>query len=314
MPLPRKQQISLVDTPYYHCVSRCVRRAFLCGKDKLTGKCFEHRRQWVEDRLLFLSTVFAIDVCAFAVMSNHTHVVLHVDSESAQSWSDKQVAIRWQKLHKGSLLVQAFANDESSSLSESEQVTLDSTIAVYRKRLFDISWFMRELNEPIARQANQEDKCTGHFWEGRFKSQALLDEHALAACMVYVDLNPIRANMAKTLETSKHTSIKRRIHDLKKGYQPKTLMPFIGYPRLHQPKGLAFDALDYIELVDISGRCVEPRKRGAIDLHMSPIIQRLGLDESAWLSLSQCFETTFSVSAGQADTLRQYKRRHRRKT
>ncbi|MGF1687419.1 transposase, partial [Photobacterium japonica] len=77
MPKARKTQVSLTDTPYYHCVSRCVRRTFLCGKDPLTGKCYEHRRTWVEQRLLFLARVFSIDICAYAVMSNYTHIVLH---------------------------------------------------------------------------------------------------------------------------------------------------------------------------------------------------------------------------------------------
>lgn len=309
MPLARKRQISLADTPYYHCVSRCVRRAFLCGKDKLTGKSFEHRRQWVEDRLLFLSTVFAIDVCAYAVMSNHTHVVLHVDSVKAQGWSDKEVLTRWHKLHKGTLLSQQFMQQKARHLSDAEHKTLQLTIEVYRLRLTDISWFMRELNEPIARQANIEDNCTGHFWEGRFKSQALLDEHALAACMVYVDLNPIRARMAKTPETSAHTSIKRRINDLKQGHQPKTLMPFVGNPRQPQPSGLMFNLMDYIQLVDLSGRTFMPTKRGVIDYHASPILQRLGLDEQSWHSISHAFEENFSVAAGQANTLKHYKRR-----
>mgnify|MGYP000051837369 CR=1 FL=1 len=78
MPRPRKQQISLETTPYYHCTSRCVRRGYLCGLNALTGKDYEYRRQWVEDRILFLGEVFCIDVCAYAVMSNHHHVVLHI--------------------------------------------------------------------------------------------------------------------------------------------------------------------------------------------------------------------------------------------
>lgn len=314
MPRPRKQQISLSDTPYYHCVSRCVRRAFLCGEDKLTGKSFEHRKQWVEDRLLFLSTVFAIDVCAYAVMSNHTHVVLHVNADRAQSWSDRDILIRWHKLHQGTLLSQQFVNQHAPSLQEAESSTLQSTIAIYRQRLFDISWFMRELNEPIARQANFEDNCTGHFWEGRFKSQALLDEHALAACMVYVDLNPIRAGMDTAPETSNHTSIKRRVVCLKKGYQPKTLMPFVGNPKQKVPEGLTFDLIDYISLVDISGRYIDPNKSASIELDTSPILQRLGIDDTTWVSMSQCFESTFSVAAGQIDTLIRYKRQYRRKS
>jgi hypothetical protein len=83
MPQSRKSQISLLDTPYYHCVSRCVRRSFLCGVDSYSGQSYEHRRGWVEDRLLFLASVLAIDVCAYAVMSNHVHVVVHVDKPKA---------------------------------------------------------------------------------------------------------------------------------------------------------------------------------------------------------------------------------------
>ena len=191
MPKPRKAQISLQDTPYYHCVSRCVRHTFLCGVDKHTGHSYEHRRQWVEDRLLFLGSVFSIDICAFAVMSNHTHVVLHIDKEQALNWSELEVLERWHKLYSGTLLTQRFMHQPlRDDMSKAELKMVSQIVDIYRQRLFDISWFMRCLNEYIARQANKEDNCTGRFWEGRFKCQALLDEAALMACMAYVDLNP----------------------------------------------------------------------------------------------------------------------------
>ena len=125
------------------------------------------------------------------------------------------------------------------------------------------------LNESIARQANAEDNCTGRFWEGRFKSQALLDEAALAACLAYVDLNPIRAGMAITPETSDHTSIQQRIATAQAVHTPnhpqqqtKGLLPFAGYPRQDMPKGLPFRLTDYLELVDWTGRILREDKRG----------------------------------------------------
>ena len=263
MPQSRKTQVSLIDTPYYHCVSRCVRRSFLCGTDKYTGQSYEHRRGWVEERLLFLSSVFSIDICVYAVMSNHTHVVVCVDKDMADGWSMEEVVRRWHQLYQGTLLSQKYQRGDK--LSKGECISLDETVTIYRQRLYNISWLMRNLNEYIAREANKEDKCTGRFWEGRFKSQALLDESAVLTCMAYVDLNPIRAKMATTPETSKHTSIQNRIQALIKGEQPKNLMHFVGNHRQNMPKGIAYSLIDYCELVDCTGRCIREDKAGYIE-------------------------------------------------
>ena len=168
MTRPRKDLISLADTPYYHITSRCVRRAFLCGVDHYSGQDYEHRRQWVVDRIRLLSSLFAIDVCAYAVMSNHYHLVLNLCPEQLNNLSDEQVIERWCALFKGPLLIQRLRNGES--LSAPERSTVDDIVNVWRNKLSSISWFMRCLNQPIARQANLEDKCTGKFWESRFNS------------------------------------------------------------------------------------------------------------------------------------------------
>jgi len=297
MPKPRKQLISLDTTPYYHCTARCVRRAFLCGTDSVTGNCFEHRREWIEERIQTLSQVFSIDVCAYAVMSNHYHVVLHIDAATAEQWSDKEVCERWHNLYKGTLLTQKYLRGDNLSLIENDAVS--EKLTLWRTQLTDISWFMRALNEPIARQANAEDNCTGKFWEARFTSQALLDEKALAACMVYVDLNPIRAVMAKTPETSEHTSIKLRISSLQKnGKQPKALMPFIGNPRKNMPVGLPFRLKDYVELVEWTGRIIREDKRGAIPSNLPSILNRINIDPQHWITLTTKFESRFKGLVG----------------
>ena len=120
MPKPRKTLLSLDATPYYHSLSRCVRRAFLCGNDVLTAKNYEHRRQWIQDRLLVLAGIFAIDIAAYVIMSNHYHPVLHIDCDTATNWSAAEVIEKWQHLFKGCVLSQRHRQQEKLSRAEHE--------------------------------------------------------------------------------------------------------------------------------------------------------------------------------------------------
>ncbi len=308
MPKPRKEQVSLEATPYYHCVSRCVRRAFLCGIDITTNESYEHRRGWLENELLKQAQIFAIDVAAYAIMSNHYHVVLHINKKQADAWQLDDIIERWHQLYRGHALSQRYKLGEV--LTQAELVKLTEITETWRERLMDISWFMRRLNEFVSRQANYEDNCTGRFWEGRFKSQALLDEKALAACLAYVDLNPVRAGMEKTPENSEHTSIKQRSEKAKSAYSPnhpnqqvKGLLPFSGNPKQDRTDGLPFKLTDYLELVDYSGRIIRDNKRGSISKNLPPILQRLGIEADNWLTLTTSFEKDFKDLVGSPNAL-----------
>ncbi|MCW8128529.1 hypothetical protein [Microbulbifer halophilus] len=140
--------------------------------------------------------------------------------------------------------------------------------------------------------------------ESRFKSQALLDERALTACLAYVDLNPIRAKMAETPEISDHTSIQRRISAAKEGRQPQAILPFAGNPHNPMPDGLPFRLQDYLDLVDWSGRCLHEGKRGAIDKKLPPILERLQIDPRHWLYLNKNFESRFRSLVGTTHSVR----------
>ncbi len=337
----RRDQISLPDTPYYHCINRCVRRAFLCGEDRESGRSYEHRKPWIVDRLKALSSVFSIDVCAYAVMSNHYHVVLRVKTQQAGGWGAEEVVARWKQLFNGSPLIDRYLSGQCAS--DAERELAEGTIAQWRERLFDISWFMRCLNEGIAREANREDGCKGRFWEGRFKSQALLDERALLACMAYVDLNPIRAGLCETLEGSDFTSIQARIMAVAEGPDgdvkvagdsesraaappPVSAAPeskdghssagapsglgtsapvagFVGGSGEYTEAGLPFELADYLQLVDWTGRQWREDKHGAIPAGTPALLLRLGVDGESWSETVRHFRDGFHDHVGPAEAL-----------
>jgi len=207
MTVARSQLVDVDVTRYYHCISRCVRGARLCGEGA------EHRKQWIEDRLEKLSGCFAVSVCGFAVMDNHLHLLLRLDVDEASSWSAEEVIRRW-----------AVAYPPKTALGKKIEITqawIDlhakdkKRIELLRERLQSLGWFMKALKEPLARMANKEDECKGTFWEGRYKSIAILDEEALLVTCAYIDLNPLAAGIAATPETSRHTSIRRRVRHAK---------------------------------------------------------------------------------------------------
>jgi len=302
MTQPRKQQVCLDATPYYHCICRCVRRAFLCGDDKITGQNFDHRKQWLVDKITRLSTIFAIEICAYSIMSNHYHLVLKVNKNLVSKWDDKEVALRWMQLFKGHVLVDRWLSDIKTTQAETDKAL--EFIAIWRERLYDLGWYMRCLNESIAVQANKEDNCKGRFWEGRFKSQALLDETALLACMAYVDLNPIRAAICDTPEHSDFTSVQSRLNAIDTGTtiaqaQPNELLPFTGYvPHGAPSSGLPFKLFDYLALVEWTGRCVRSDKRGFIPADIKPLFERLNINEQDWLMVIKEFNRHFISAAG----------------
>lgn len=292
MAIVRRQQINLQATPYYHCTSRCVRKSFLCGVDDYSGNNYEHRRGWIESGLIKLSKAFCIDVVGYAVMPNHYHVILHVNLPQWERLTDHDVIDRYGMIRKIGAEMARYR--DGGDVTESEREAIDRTLAQWRDRLSNISCFIGYLNEQIAREGNQEDGCTGRFWEGRFHSQALLDDTALLQCLTYVDLNPIRAGLAETPETGDHTSVKHRI-DRRREQQPDELMAFLK-PRVQQPSlapntqapqnpqesVIPITFSNYLELLDWTGRILREDKTGAIEASMPPILTRLNTNDIQW--------------------------------
>lgn len=305
MPKPRYTQIDIDATPYYHCISRCVRRAFLCGTDRLTGRSFDHRKAWVVEKLATLSAIFAIRICAYAVLSNHFHLVVRLEGECARSWSDNEVASRYGRLFPGTTKLW-------ERLSPDRQA---ERVACWRARLADLSWFMRCLNESIARRANEEDQCTGCFWEGRFRSQALLDEAGVLTCMAYVDLNPIRAGIARSLEQSEFTSIRQRLAEhagkcgagettgpCSKSPDPSARLQLASFVKLGAEQSaevLPADFDSYVDLLVATGaalRSDEPAPR--LPEPVRHTLERVGIRSELWLETVRTYAKRFFSMIG----------------
>ena len=238
----REQQVNLYKTEYYHIISRCVRRTFLCGCYEIFKKIlhenkidkendysnievnnqdsspmlnYNHRREWLEDWLIKLAEAFAIEILEYSFMSNHFHIVIHVNKELAENLSDEEVILRWLSVYKGDASEEEFLN--STKTEREELLTkpiFKNRAEKYRERLYSVSWFMKTLKEHIAKKANKEENVTGHFWEGRFKSIPINVDNGyerLMETMVYVALNPIRAAITDDPEYAHYTGLYQRL-------------------------------------------------------------------------------------------------------
>ncbi|MHC4390094.1 MAG: transposase [Planctomycetota bacterium] len=311
----------------YHCVHRCVRRAFLCGYDARTGRSYEHRKEWVRERLRLLSTVFAVELCSYAVLGNHVHVILRVRPDKGAGWTAEELARRWWRLcptRRDALghAAEPTQDDLGQILDDHDggQKRVDQLL----ERLTSLSWFMKFFAERIARRANKADGCTGRFWEGRFKSQRLVGENAVLACSIYNDLNPIRAAAAKTPETSGFTSGQDRIlasqaraklelarasdtklsgrerERLKGAIRNASYLVPLGCEGSHLP---SLTTEEYLALLDKSGRVIKRGKRGAIPPGVAPILERLALEVDSWFESVSTIGVRFSHLIGDAACL-----------
>ncbi len=203
MTTARKELVDVAVTPWYHCISRCVRSAFLMGDGAVD------RKLWIEERLQLLAMNFSISVGGFAALDNHLHVLCRLDPEESLKWTAEQVIRRWIAIYPPAKL--AMDDPKTVQTWVDHEVENTARIEVLRERLSNLGWFMKALKEPLARLANKADGCRGTFWEARFKSIAILDSQSLLATSVYIDLNPLAAGIAETPEQSEYTSIRQRV-------------------------------------------------------------------------------------------------------
>ena len=202
MTTPRKLLVDSEVALCYHISSKCVRGMWLCGQRK--RRSYEHRKTWLQQRLLCLAEAFAIDVLSYAIMSNHFHLIVYYEPLASQGWSDEEVVERW-------LQVYPPRNDKHYERRKERLLGDVEEVAKLRAVLGDLSGFMKHLKQPIARRMNREDGVRGHAFDERFYSGALLNEDSVLTSMRYVELNPVRARIAHTLEQVKHTSAQRHI-------------------------------------------------------------------------------------------------------
>ena len=306
MTVARKNFVDNETPGFYHCTNRCVRRTFLCGFDELTGSDFSHRKDWLEKRVFELADIFSVEIFAFAVMDNHYHLVVYLEPLEPQGWSDEQVAERWLRAYPGRL--DEPENAKQRELKKQAIMGDKDKLKKYRKRLGSLSWFMGRLNEPLAKLSNQQDCCTGRFWEGRFSSQALLDEAAVFSCMAYVDLNPVRARITEKLEGSNNTSIKRRIDELK-NIKPINVQAHLDTSitslssKLNR-KILPMPLKDYIWLVEWTGKSIIYPNKGSLPANVRSSLERLNLQPNHWLKQVENFGSHYGGVIGPVEKIR----------
>lgn len=319
----RRKLLGRARKSVFHCSTRCVRRAYLCGKDPQTGKDHSHRRGWIINREEQLAKLFTIEVEFRAEMSNHLHAVLRTRPEIAKRLPPRDVARRWLTITK---LAKCMSDDmpEPDEKKIDELVKDKKRIAELRRRLSSVSWFMGILLENIARRANREDGATGRFWEARFRCRECADVSGILLCAIYVDLNPIRAGEADSPETARYTSAYQRIEAQTQRKNARNradgwMAELTLRPERKADESLAYSSRtgrrasdlgilpmsleDYLKLLRWTARLLRSGQRSTIPKNLEAILERMDVSHEAWLETVDNYETTFCHVVGSPSSM-----------
>ncbi len=300
-------------TDIYHCISRCVRRAYLYGYDSVTGKNYDHRKLWIRERLQLLVKIFSIEVLQYAIMDNHTHTMLRIRSDELDKLSDWEVLQKWLLLYP-----KKFVTEEPESEKAQYYIQLQlqdkNRMAELRSRLVSISWFMKSLNEYIARRANKEDDCKGRFWEGRFKSTQLVSESAILSCAIYIDLNPLKAGKANSPKKSIYTSAWERIASMKKSNIENTSLWITPIETTNDRKGfLPITFQKYLTILDASTKLFEDKGKSKLPQRVETILEEAGIVSDRWHEILKDFGHNYTYLAGNELSLKAALGQHHKK-
>ncbi|MCC9600515.1 hypothetical protein LOC67_08075 [Stieleria sp. JC731] len=320
--LARCEIIDSSEPTVVHVINRTVRRCFLLGDDPISGQNFDHRKQWIEDLLERFAGLFGIELLCYSILSNHYHLILRTRPEIVAQWDDYEVSRRW-------LLIcpRRKINGQAAIPTQSEIDSIrncPTKIAEIRKRLSDVSWWMRLLNQRVAQRANRDDEQCGRFWQDRFRAIRIDDEASLLACAAYVDLNPIRAGLAQTIDRSEFTSIRLRIDSDRQAKHQSDRIRQNGQParyrrdaflakltiderkdevgvaesvsghRLSDKGFLPISNAAYVELLEWTAiHRTKQKSLGDSHRDLPDALSQIGISHEAWRSLVDHFNTIF---------------------
>lgn len=346
----RKKRTEIANPDYcntFHITMRCIRKGYLLGDDlrekhrkrgkhgkqaklgkRINGIALK-RQQIVIDRIRALAAAFAVDVIRVSIMGNHLHLELRNRPDLVKLMSDEEVARRYLMIYPGYCQATSDARGTDPDMPTEEDVQKlaedKKKIAEYRRVLSSISRFMQSLNFYVAKYFNLVDEKCGAFWESRYKLKLLLDDLSILLCAFYIDLNPIRANLHLTIETSEYTSAYYQIRaanllrvdpemDLSKlpnaFLTPVTISPN-EQDRLKssvttRASDFGFTHMtseEYLVALDLMGRILSNKHKGAIPDSVPPIFQRLNLNWDSVAKLVQSYEELFGFFVGTKESL-----------
>lgn len=311
--IPRKELVASGQVSVFHTVNHCLPTAQLAGSERKTGRSLEHRREFLMERIRLQSTLLSVEVLAFAVEPQRLQLVLRTRPDLVKQLSDTEIARRYLSAIPPK---HGFDQElETPSAGEIRAVINNRTLfARARNRLSDLSWFISQLAESIARNANRESGLTGKFWEGRFNCRPILDPTGLALAATHCDLAPVVAGAAQSPASLKGTSLALRLQAARSG-TPSWLASIAADPGRkpagqRPPRvpagrvaGIVLNDAEFREVLEWTCRELSSKTPGRFPDDLAEHFIGLEVSPDSWIRLSREYDDIFKRAVGTPKSL-----------